>query len=238
MGSFPRNVLIVEGFNDRHFVDHLLRPKGFRKATKLADSKNFIITMPEWTEAEAVRIVVADGFDEIPSAIRNVLRPDDLDGFAIIADTDLIEDNRWESLRGTLGKFGFSGLPDLPPAGGLVMDNLGIPALGVWMMPDNQSSGMIESFACKLVNAEDPSWLHARLAVAELPEAEGQFSRSRHLEKALIHTWLAWREEPGCQLGTAVAKGYLRNEHEEVARFCDWIEGWLRSSSARRRLRD
>lgn len=94
----------------------------------------------------------------------------------------------------------------------------GNPALAVWMMPDNESAGMLESFACKLISSEDPAWVHASATVASLPEDAGRFSRERHLEKALIHTWLAWREEPGCPLGTAVAKNYLRTDHHGVER--------------------
>ena len=143
---------------------------------------------------------------------------------------DLLADNRWESLRGTLGNFGFDTLSGVPPKDGMVARQGQSPALGIWMMPDNENAGMLETFACRLVAGEDPAWLHATAAVASLPEGADRFSRERHLDKALIHTWLAWQEEPGCQLGTAVAKNYLATDHDDVGRFCSWIERWLAAS--------
>ena len=137
-----------------------------------------------------------------------------MDGLAIAGDMDLWADNRWESLRGTHGTFGFNTLPGVPPKDGLVARREQNPALGVWMMPDNESAGMLESFACKLVAGEDPAWVHATATVASLPVGAGRFSRERYLDKASIHTWLAWQEEPGCQLGTAVAKKYRRTDHD------------------------
>ena len=229
MAGTTRNLLIVEGQGDIHFLDHILRSRGFSRSVQ-AGSGRFIVARPESPESTAVRIIGADGFKGIPEALKREFRADDLAGLAIVADMDLLEDNRWESLRGTLAGYGFDSLTKVLPKEGLVARQEQNPALGVWMMPDNENAGMLETFACRLVAGEDPAWLHATAAVASLPEGAGRFSRERHLEKALIHTWLAWQEEPGCQLGTAVAKKYLRTDHDDVGRFCSWIERWLAAS--------
>jgi len=214
-----RNLLIVEGPGDRHFVNHLLMSRGFTAAAG-ANAKNFLVNKPSRPGAAAIKIIVAGSFNSLGKAIEDEFRPDETTGLAIVADMDLLADNRWESLRGTLEKFGFDSLPGVPSKDGLVARQEQNPALGVWMMPNNESAGMPASFACKLVAGEDPAWVHARKTVATLPEGAGRFSRERHLEKALIHTWLAWQEEPGRQLGTAVAKNYLATDHDDVGRFC------------------
>ena len=181
-------------------------------------------------DSAAVRMIGADGFGRIPEVLKREFRADDLDGVAIVADMDLLTDNRWESLRGTLAIYGFDSLPNELPKDGLAVRREQSPALGVWLMPDNTNAGMLETFACNLVSREDPAWIHAVASVDSLPENAGRFSRERHLEKALIHTWLAWQEEPGCQLGTAVAKKYLSTDHDDVGRFCSWVERWLAAS--------
>ena len=218
MAGTPRNLLIVEGMGDIHFLNHILRSRGFGKSPQAGFGK-FIVARPDFPEAAAVRIVGADGFEGIPEALKREFRADDLDGLAIVADMDLLEDNRWESLRGTLASYGCDLLTKVLPKDGLVAREEQNPALGVWMMPDNESAGMLESFACRLVAGEDSAWVHARETVATLPEGAARFSRERDLEKALIHTWLAWQEEPGCQ-----------PDHDDVGRFCSWIERWLAAS--------
>jgi len=232
MSNLPRNVLIVEGSGDIHFLNHLLRSRGFEKSP-LAGHEKFIVARHGLPESGAVRIIQADGFDGIPKALKTEFRPDDLDGIAIVADMDLLVDNRWGSLRGVLDGYGFATLPTLQPKEGLVLAADGNPALGVWLMPDNERAGMLESFACGLVAEDDPAWIHAHASVDSLPEYPGRFSRERHLDKALLHTWLAWQEEPGCQLGTAVAKSYLRTDHDDVERLWRWIERWLTASAMR-----
>ena len=233
MSSTPRNVLIVEGAKDRNFLNHVLISHGFSRSP-IADHDHFIIGRSGEPDELAIEIVVAGGFNKISGKLKTVFRPDDYDGIAIVADMDQIEDNRWESLRGSLTRHGFKQLPARLPTDGLVLAGDGNPSLAIWLMPDNLSAGLLESFACRLVSPEDRAWLHATTTVADLPEGTGTFSRERDLEKAQIHTWLAWQDEPGCPLGTAVAKHYLRTDHGSVALLCDWVVRWLAASGSRR----
>jgi hypothetical protein len=161
MGITPRNLLIVEGPGDIHFLNHILRSSGFSKSPQAGFGK-FIVARPDFPEEAAVRIIGADGFERIPEVLKIEFQPDDLDGLAIVADMDLLADNRWESLRGSLRRHGFDSLPTKLPSVGLVLPAEGNPALGVWMMPDNGSAGLLESFACKLISHEDPAWVHAQ----------------------------------------------------------------------------
>ena len=133
MATMARNLMIVEGAGDRHFVNHLLMSRGFTAAAG-ANAKNFLVNKPNRTGAAAIKIIVAGSFDSIGKAIEDEFRPDETAGLAIVADMDLLADNRWESLRGTLGNFGFDALPGVPPKDGLVLSVERNPALGVWML--------------------------------------------------------------------------------------------------------
>jgi hypothetical protein len=185
--------------------------------------KNFIVVKVGQPEEAAIRIHECQGFRKIPEALKAALRPDDPDGLAIVADMDLDNDRRWLSLRETLEANRYPNIPAALPLEGLVESPPGAPALGVWLMPDNATEGMTETFAGKFVAREDPGWLHAQSVIANLPDTARQF-QERHNDKALLHTWLAWQEEPGCRTGTAVSRQLLRADRPAAVQFVDWVE--------------
>lgn len=41
--------------------------------------------------------------------------------------------------------------------------------------------------------------------------------------KAVIHTWLAWQEEPGTALGQAITKRYLDPSRDPAPAFRNWL---------------
>jgi uncharacterized protein DUF3226 len=101
-------------------------------------------------------------------------------------------------------------------------------------MPDNASEGMMETFASALVPAADACWAHARATVVGLPDTARRFDVDRCADKASLHTWLAWQEEPGCRTGLAVSRNLLRADTVATAALIGWIERWLSASSASR----
>jgi hypothetical protein len=137
-------------------------------------------------------------------------------------------------MKGMLSAYQYSGLPDNLPSDGLMKSEPENPVLGVWLMPDNSSEGMAESFAVSFVPDEDATLAHATLTVTELPIAAKRFA-TRHNDKALLHTWLAWQEEPGCQTGAAILRNLLDVSRPLAVAFVAWIERWLKAGSARSR---
>lgn len=232
MSSSPRNLLIVEGTDDRYFINQILLRYGFRKSLQ-ADQKDFIVDRAGDPEENAIRIHECNGFKNISRALKMELQPETLDGVAITADMDLHGDRRWDSLRRTLATQHYSDLPPELPHQGLIHSQAEMPSLGVWLMPDNTSEGMMETFA-GLVPAEDACWVHARGTVASLPETARRFDVDRCLDKASLHTWLAWQEEPGCRTRVAVARNLLRTDTAPAVSLIGWIERWLSASSESR----
>jgi hypothetical protein len=224
MSSAPRNLLIVEGTDDRYFINQILLRYGFRKSLQ-ADQKNFIVDRAGDPEENAIRIHECNGFKNISRALKMELQP---------ADMDLYSDRRWHSLRGTLANQRYSDLPPELPLQGLIHSQSEMPSLGVWLMPDNASEGMMETFASALVPAEDAFRAHARATVVGLPDTARRFDVDRCVDKASLHTWLAWQEEPGCRTGVAVARNLLRTDMAPAVKLIGWIERWLLASSASR----
>ena len=96
-------------------------------------------------------------------------------------------------------------------------------------MPDNQIPGMLEDFVASLIPREDALLAKAETVLQEL-EATGinRYSILQH-PKALIHTWLAWQENPGMPMGQAITARVLSSSQPGAIAFIAWL-GRLRTS--------
>jgi hypothetical protein len=94
--------------------------------------------------------------------------------------------------------------------------------VGVWVMPDNRSSGILEDFIRFLVPCGDILFSRVCDFVQGLREEERRFTPAR-LPKAEIHAWLALQEEPGKPLGQAVTAKYLDAECAMAGQFASWL---------------
>lgn len=88
-------------------------------------------------------------------------------------------------------------------------------------MPDNLRPGMLEDF---LLALEPEDWLQveARAVIARLPEQEPRF-RDVHHSKALLHTWLAWRDPPGKPIRQAALNRWFDPARPACGAFLDWL---------------
>ena len=75
-------------------------------------------------------------------------------------------------------------------------------------MPDNRVPGILEDFLRFLVPDGDPLFIHVEKSLNAIPFAHRRFNELRK-PKAMIHTWLAWQEEPGRPFGQAISARYL-----------------------------
>jgi hypothetical protein len=99
----------------------------------------------------------------------------------------------------------------------------GRPIVGIWLMPDNTISGMLEHFVRLLIPEGDALWPVAESSVKQAIAVERRFPETQVM-KANIHTWLAWQEEPGKPMGQAITKRYF----DAVAPQAQQLVGWLR----------
>jgi len=110
-------------------------------------------------------------------------------------------------------------------------DSLEQPKVGIWVMPDNQSTGCLEDFLQNLIGKDDKLHAHAKDFVAGLPEKrflnnkepeESEFNKI-HRSKAIMHTWLAWQEEPGKPFGQSITAHYLDPNLPLGQTFAAWL---------------
>jgi len=200
-----KKILLVEGTDDEHVLKHIC---GNRGIPHLDDVK---------PHGGVERLL-----DSVPVRLK-ASEDGDIVGVVIDADADVAA--RWQSLRDRLIRVGYTGVPDSPAPEGTILDppaDTLLPRVGIWIMPDNQTKDILEDFLRFLLPAGSPLFDHVTTSVATIPPGERRF-RELAKPKALIHTWLAWQEEPGKPLGTAITARYLDPGVAEVDVLVSWL---------------
>jgi len=89
-------------------------------------------------------------------------------------------------------------------------------------MPDNSMPGMLEDYLSFLVPPGDSLLELASHTLDAIPTEERRFADG-HRSKALIHTWLAWQEDPGTPMGQAITKRYFAMDSRHISTFLNWL---------------
>lgn len=93
-------------------------------------------------------------------------------------------------------------------------------------MPDNKLEGILEHFIARMIKPDPDNqklWDYVGVTLNNLPGGP-RFNPDKDLAKAQVATWLAWQEEPGHPIGSAVTKGYVDAHSETVDDFINWIK--------------
>lgn len=201
-----KNILLVEGKDDEHVLKHL------------CDKRNL-----GWIDEIEPKGSVEALLESIPVRLKTSLGKDNRVGVVIDADTDLAA--RWQSLRDRVTGLGYR-LPEQPDPTGTVLAppaDTFLPRVGIWIMPDNRTPGILEDFLAFLVPPDSPLCAHVRASVEAIPQGERRF-KDPDKPKAIIHTWLAWQKEPGKPLGTAITARFLDPNLPQA----DGLVAWLK----------
>lgn len=171
-----------------------------------------------------IHIEEVGGYDRLIDAkrIATRLQASGLQVMGIVVDADENPAARWQSLQAACAK-SIVDMPKTLPSQGLIHTTQTGIQFGVWMMPDNQLRGMLETFLSNCVESTDPVWQHAQSAVTEA-KVQGAPFKTLQQDKANIHTWLAWQDEPGQQLHTALKRRILDPQHPQTQDFVGWFK--------------
>jgi hypothetical protein len=124
-------------------------------------------------------------------------------------------------MRSKLSQYHYN-FPADPNAGGTILDSTADePRIGFWLMPDNKKSGMIEDFCAEM--AEPNALAFAKECVEGAKQRGLSSYKDVHTSKAIIHTYLAWQDEPGRPLGQAVSMQALKPHTLIAIRFVEWL---------------
>ena len=199
----------MEGNADKRFIPYLMEANG--------------VTW-EVDDQYVVHIEPHGGIDGLltPGVIGAELRASELEALGVLVDANGDAQQRWHQIKNRI-RDQFADLPDEIPENGLNIVHSDGARFGVWIMPDNRFSGMLENFLVQLIpeNSRDLFEV-AENCVAEAKQHGAPF-RDVHRTKAAVHTWLAWQDEPGKQLHQAVDHRVLDPEKPESQPFVNWF---------------
>ena len=202
--AIQKKVLLVEGINDKHVINNLLKAHNIENIITIRDKEgiaNILATLK--TEVDANQ-----------------------DFLGIVVDANSSLDSRWQSLTDRLkdSEIGYFNVSDNPVENGLILerDNF-LPKLGIWVMPNNKLVGKIENFIRLLVSTEKENlWQIVEKTVNAIPNEEKLFA-DKDIIKAQVHTFLAWQDEPGRPMGESITRRYFQTDAPEALNFVEWI---------------
>jgi len=195
-------VLLVEGKDDCHVVRGLLRSRKIERTFGIFACESY------------------EGLLSRANAL--VLAPTELQTLGLVLDANLVGPAaRWQAIRDKLKRHDYDFPRSLPTEGAVVPGKSHTPRLGVWVMPDNHSKGSVEDFCLQLIDEKDLDVVREAVQLGK-DRKVAQFKRV-HKSKALVHTYLAWQDEPGKPMGQNIAGGRLPSDTPTAMSFVQWL---------------
>ena len=235
MSKPPSTLLLVEGRDDEYVVKSICGRMQIGHIDEIRSEHNL-----HSSDKEPPR-----GKEALLKALPNYLesRGEELTALGVLVDADDNLGSSWQSIIRTLHQIGYADLPEHPDPAGTVIpppqkaiqppqpgdidisplgdtNPLPLPRVGIWIMPNNQLGGTLEDFLKFLVPESDPLLPYAEKTLNDLP---AERFTSAHRPKALMHTWLAWQNEPGKPYGQAISAKYLNTDLPMAKTFAKWL---------------
>ncbi|MEO6759357.1 MAG: DUF3226 domain-containing protein [Saprospiraceae bacterium] len=132
---------------------------------------------------------------------------------------------RWQAIRGILAKkYTEASLlqADQMQGAKIVLEEK-MATVGVWIMPDNVRNGYLEHFLADLVPEKDALWAHSVEVIDNLQKQSFCELTLPKMGKATLHTWLAWKKEPGKPFGQALESRYFDANAPSVEPYLAWF---------------
>lgn len=203
--------LIVEGQTDTLFFEALIQK-----------------------ERLSVKIEPHHGITKIPdllTAYLDDLRDGAIQRLGIVADADHTTpkgqggfNKRWQLLTKPLKEMGYE--ISMPPsqkyAGSIFTHTEGLPLVGLWLMPDHQSDGMLEDLIKQTVYG-DPQLTLLHTATTCLDQLPITLFQPHHHAKAAVYSWLAWQTRPGQALVSTINADLINLHSQELQAFIKWL---------------
>ena len=205
-----KGVILYEGSDEKHVLFHLI-------------NAIFGVNFYECIDypAEAIK-----GYNQLLEILPVQIAGSERKPIGIIVDANNSISDRWKSITGILAKANYTQLPSKPDENGTIIVDKSprLPNIGIWIMPDNLSKGMLENFIRHLIPENDDLINIAENSVKKLIDDGIAKFKTVHKPKAEIHTWLAWQEEPGTPMGQAITKQYLETKNDLAKNFISWLD--------------
>ncbi|WP_157130309.1 DUF3226 domain-containing protein [Burkholderia cenocepacia] len=213
-------ILLVEGDADKLF---------FQACCDAANIPEGDVCIAPPTEVNNRRAGKMNAIDLLPGLIAQ-MHDGSVTHLAIIVDADYASknglgfDGTWQKITTILSdaKYNVPDKPEKNQNGFIFSHSQGLPSVGVWIMPNNGSTGFLEDFVKSTIRQTEKKFFkYATDAVNGL--AERRFP-SHHQTKAEIATWLAWQKTPGQTLASVVRNNFVELKSGQGKSFLDWLK--------------
>jgi hypothetical protein len=167
-----RNRLLVEGKDEQRTIPELIEINGIN----WVNGNDTVVYIEDCEGCENIidRDVIAA---ELKAAGREAL------GILLDADEDSI--NKWDAIRNACRNSGLmSNMPKDLPANGLIIDADNGVRVVIWIMPDNKSRGMLETFLGYLLPLDTSSLWELAEETIEKAKVKGAPFTEYHRDKA------------------------------------------------------
>ena len=198
--------LYVEGDADFHFVEEL--------------RKKYSVSSSWRTEAKT-------GFASVMKVARDAVVKRGAPTVGIVVDADFNLDCRWGEIAEhfarpeVMNKREIS-LPNRPCQQGTIIDeDAGFPRIGIWVMPNNSSTGELEDFVVQMVPAGNVIWQKTKHYINGIPCHERPFDPEK-TDRAKLYAWLATCKKPP-YIGFAISNRELNVQTPNCQLFVDWL---------------
>ena len=193
-------LLRVEGADDQAVIEQIL--------------KKHHIVIP------AFSIEKADGYDNLLNLLEGAdLVEPNRESVGIVVDANQNLESRWQSLKRCIARVGVQ-LPNAPDPQGTIVETVGKPKVGVWLMPDNVNLGELEDFVADMIPDNDPVWPRSQCYIDGIPQDQRKFKGK--VQRAKVHAWLAARKNPR-YVRQAIRDGDLDVNGVLCQRFVAWL---------------
>ena len=198
------SILVVEGQNDRHAIQHLCERADPTLTFGIQDY---------------------EGIDNVIRRIRAYANSSDRPAVGFVLDADDDPNQTWRRVTGQLMRVTPAiPLPTGPNPDGTIIPKdptTGQPRIGVWIMPDNVSLGELENFVERMIPAGDNVWPLSQQYIDGIPTEHRKFAAGKRL-RAQIHAWLAAREDPR-RMGSSIRANDLAVNGTLSQTFLAWL---------------
>ena len=202
-----KRVLLVEGRDDKHVVEH--------------------VHWRRFESAPPFHVVDKGGYERLCDALVPELKAPGREVVGIIVDANDDAAARWAAVTDRLRRACPGVEIGAPEPRGTVVGSE--PRVGIWLWPDNESSGEIEDFVARMIPRDDPVWPMSKRYIEGIPAEHRPFSGGK-TARAEVHAWLATRAEPR-RMGTAVRAGDLDIDGALATRFAIWLDELFRDQT-------
>ena len=208
-GAIERSQLYVEGKDDSHAIRHLLIRHGIDY-----DQKPWPTSFPSIDDI--------DGKDALLEVVKTAVSLSNGQSVGFVLDANASLQSRWNEIASRLREVDLQVPREISPEGFVGESERYRARVGVWLMPDNQREGTLEHFLETLVEEGDPLFPHAEESARQAKRLGAGYSDT-DTPKAVLHTWLAWQDDPGLPYGSAIRARYFRHDSVVAKRFVVWF---------------